>query len=58
MTAEGCLVSLYGVLSEPVPANGRAGETTHTRQKETVDNDAEAVEFDVDIIAGSGELNV
>ena len=41
--------SLYGVLAELVPARATAGETSITRQKETVDNDAEAVELDSDL---------
>lgn len=38
--------SLYDLLAEPAPAGHTVGETQITRQKETLDNDTEAFDFE------------
>ena len=38
--------SLYDVLAETVATSSHVGETTITRQKETLDNDTEAFELE------------
>lgn len=38
--------SLYAVLGEPAPAGSVHGETRVTRQKETLDADQEAFDFE------------
>jgi hypothetical protein len=38
--------SLYDLLAEPAPAGEGVGETQITRQKETLDNDTEAFDFE------------